>query len=114
MNHTTIRPELMRADAELLLLPTADPPTSDQLDELTLRFRGYLMQLIPAVTDRIPKHPRNDDTLAHAMAAVARARRRLAEEPPNGHPTKAIAYAQSLARAVIALADSLAALEAAR
>ncbi|WP_267242810.1 DUF6415 family natural product biosynthesis protein [Streptomyces sp. PR69] len=101
----------MLADAGQLLATGAEGPTDDGLSELTLRLRGHIMLLIPAVSDRITVHPRNDDPLAQAMAGVARAGRRLAEEAPNGSLTQAVAYAQRLAHTVVALTEHLAALE---
>ncbi|MDH2389431.1 DUF6415 family natural product biosynthesis protein [Streptomyces sp. HNM0663] len=106
--------EGMRTDAAQLLAPDADAPADDGLSELTLRLRGHIMQLIPALGDGIAVHPRNDDTLADAIAGVARAHRRLAVEAPNGSLTQAVAYAQGLARTVVELTEHLAALEAGR
>ncbi|WP_267243896.1 DUF6415 family natural product biosynthesis protein [Streptomyces sp. PR69] len=104
----------MRTEAEQLLFSTAEVPAYDGLCELTLRMRGHIMQLTPAVEDGMAAHPHNDDVWANALGSVARAGFRLLEEPPNGSLTQAIAYAQRLARAVVALADALAALKAAR
>ncbi|WP_267244333.1 DUF6415 family natural product biosynthesis protein [Streptomyces sp. PR69] len=106
--------QAMRADAQLLLTPDADAPQEDGLSELTLRLRGHIMRLTPAVEDGMAAHPHNDDVWANALGSVARAGFRLLEEPPNGSLTQAIAYAQRLARAVIALTDALTALKAAR
>ncbi|WP_240137974.1 DUF6415 family natural product biosynthesis protein [Streptomyces sp. MUM 178J] len=101
----------MLADAEQLLDSTADGPSHDGLHELTLRLRGHIMQLIPAVTDRFSSWPRNDDTLAQAMAGTGRAQRQLAADPPDGSLTQAVAYAQRLARTVVELTQHLARLD---
>ncbi|WP_267242708.1 DUF6415 family natural product biosynthesis protein [Streptomyces sp. PR69] len=106
--------QAMRADAQLLLTPDADATPEDGLSELTLRMRGHIMRLTPAVEDAMAAHPHNDDVWANALGSVTRAGFRLLEEPPNGSLTQAIAYAQRLARAVIALTDALTALKAAR
>ncbi|MDH2393249.1 DUF6415 family natural product biosynthesis protein [Streptomyces sp. HNM0663] len=114
MSDTMLTPAAMRTDAEQLLTPDADAPADDGLSELTLRMRGHIMQLIPALEDGIVVHPRNDDALAEAIAGVARAHRRLAVEAPNGSLTQAVAHAQGLARTVVALTEHLAALEGPR
>ncbi|WP_267244336.1 DUF6415 family natural product biosynthesis protein [Streptomyces sp. PR69] len=106
--------EAMRADAQLLLAPGVDAPSEDGLSELTLRLRGHIMQLTPAVERAMAAHPHNDHVWANALDSTTRAGFRLFEEPPNGSLTQAIAYAQRLARAVVALTDALAALEEAQ
>ncbi|WP_443056551.1 DUF6415 family natural product biosynthesis protein [Streptomyces sp. MUM 178J] len=80
MSDVTLEVAGMRAEAERLLSSDADVPTYDGLHELTLRLRGHLMLLIPAVTDQIAVWPRNDDALAGALGSVGRAHRRLDEQ----------------------------------
>ncbi|WP_267245676.1 DUF6415 family natural product biosynthesis protein [Streptomyces sp. PR69] len=104
----------MRADARQLLDSPADGPAHDGLSELTLRMRGHIMRLTPAVEDAMAAHPHNDDVWANALDSVARAGFRLLEEPPNSSLTQAIAYAQRLARALVALTDALTRLDQAR
>ncbi|HET6633714.1 MAG TPA: DUF6415 family natural product biosynthesis protein [Streptomyces sp.] len=94
----------MRVSVQQLLGPEAELPTVAQLETLTLRLRGYAMQLIPAVESSAGRLPEDDVPRACALACVGEARMRLNAEPRSGLPA-GISFAQSLARCVNALCD---------
>ncbi|MFI9585389.1 DUF6415 family natural product biosynthesis protein [Streptomyces sp. NPDC052236] len=96
----------MRAAAGRLLGPVAELPSCEELEPLTLLYRGNLMLLIPEVEQAAKALSQNDAPRACAMACIGEARMLLNREPGAGLPAQ-IAHAQHLARCVNALLDHL-------
>lgn len=96
--------EGMRIATRRVLAADAEPPSTDELQDLQRLYRGAIQQLIPRVEDVAFVLPRDDVPRACALAGIGEARRRLDEHPAPGLPA-GIAHAQRLARSVNALLD---------
>jgi hypothetical protein len=99
--------ETMRAATRRLLGPDAQLPAYEEVETLTLLYRGNLMLLIPEVDKAACGLPKDDVPRACALACIGEARIRLDLEPGTSLPAT-IAHAQRLARSVQALCDHLA------
>ncbi|MBQ1090646.1 DUF6415 family natural product biosynthesis protein [Streptomyces sp. B93] len=97
--------ETMRATARRLLADTAEPPSPEDLETLTLQLRGHIMVAIPEVEAARHRLPKDDIPGACALACVGEARLRLGTTPHNDTLPARIAHAQRLARIVNALCD---------
>ncbi|MET9354471.1 DUF6415 family natural product biosynthesis protein [Streptomyces sp. NPDC006617] len=93
----------MRATTRRLLAEDAEPPSPQDLETLTFRLRGYMMQAIPVVETAALTWP-EDVPRACALACIGEARMRLRLEPGRNLPA-GIRHAQRLARSVNALCD---------
>lgn len=98
--------ETMRTAVRQMLDPEAELPSYDEVESLTLLYRGNLMLLIPEVQGLARPLPKNDIPRACALACVGEARIRLDMEADPGLPG-AIKHAKLLARTVNALCDHL-------
>jgi hypothetical protein len=96
----------MRADAHELIGDDAELPTWDDLDAMTMRLRGHIQQLIPAIGERMVGLPRDDTLRARVEAGVGEALRRL-DETPRTDLIATVGHAQRLARSVNGLANRL-------
>ncbi|MFI9583728.1 DUF6415 family natural product biosynthesis protein [Streptomyces sp. NPDC052236] len=94
------------AAAARLLAPDAEPPSYDELETLTLLYRGNMMVLNPEVEKATKGLSKDDAPRACAMACIGEARIRLNFTPGPGLPAR-IAHAQRLARSVNALLENL-------
>ncbi|MFI6285529.1 DUF6415 family natural product biosynthesis protein [Streptomyces sp. NPDC051018] len=95
-----------RATARRLLSEDAEPPTAEELQDLTMRLRGYLMILIPEAERATAGLGWGDVPRACALAGVGEARRVLSSGARPGYPAS-IAHAQRIARSVSALCDHI-------
>lgn len=98
--------EAMLADAQRLIGPDAELPSYDDLDDMTLRLRGHIQQLIPAIADHTNRRPRGDSLRARAEAGIGEAHRRL-DETPRGNLIAMVRHGQRLARSVYGLLTHL-------
>lgn len=98
--------ETMRAATRRLMGPDAQLPAFEEVETLTLLYRGNLMLLIPEVERAACGLPQYDVPKACALAGVTDARTRMDLHAGPGLPA-AIAHAQLLARSVNALLDHL-------
>jgi hypothetical protein len=105
--------ETTRAAAARLLAPDTEPPSYEELETLTLLYRGNMMLLIPEVEKAAKRLSKDDAPRACAMACIGEARIRLDLHSGAGLPAQ-IAHAQHLARSVNALLDHLESLEVSR
>lgn len=98
--------EAMLADARRLIGPDAELPSYDDLEDVTLRLRGHIQQLIPTIADHTNGRPRGDSLRARAEAGVGEAYRRL-DETPGGNLIALVRHGQRLARSVDGLLTHL-------
>jgi hypothetical protein len=105
--------ETMRAAVARLLAPDVEPPSYEELETLTLLYRGNMMLLIPEVEKAARGLSKDDVARACAMACVGEAGIRLNLHPGAGLPAQT-AHTQHLARSVNALLDHLENLEVPR
>ncbi|MGA6226778.1 DUF6415 family natural product biosynthesis protein [Streptomyces umbrinus] len=96
----------MYATTALVLDEKAELPTADELNNLTLLYRGHLMLLIPEVEKAGLGLPEDDTARRRAHAGVAEARTRLNLEAGPTLPAQ-VAHAQRLARSVVCLLGHL-------
>jgi hypothetical protein len=98
----------MRTAAAELLGEDAPLPRYEDVQTLTLLYRGNLMLLIPEVEIMTGRFPENDAPARVALAGIAEARRRLDEIPTATEKVGLVSEvkrAQRLARSVLALCD---------
>ena len=96
----------MHATTALVLDENAELPTADELNNLTLLYRGHLMLLIPEVEKAGLGLPEGETVGRGVRAGVAEARSRLDLEAGPTLPAR-VAHAQRLARSVICLLGHL-------
>ncbi|GEC06579.1 hypothetical protein SSP24_42340 [Streptomyces spinoverrucosus] len=74
----------MRSTAHRLLADDAEPPSSEELETLTLQLRGHIDLLIPEVETAALRLPRYYPPRDSALTLVWVARRLLTSGPPPG------------------------------
>ncbi|WP_240106515.1 DUF6415 family natural product biosynthesis protein [Streptomyces sp. MUM 203J] len=92
----------MASAAKGLLSEDTDVPSPEEVQRLSLAYRGDLMVLIPAVQRAVVRLPKGAASGVRALAGVGEARARLDYAPSSALPAQ-IAHAQRLARAVLCL-----------
>lgn len=98
----------MRTAAAKLLGENAPLPRYEDVQTLTLLYRGNLMLLIPEVETLTGRLPHDDTPAKVALAGIGEARRRLDEIPTATQKVGLVSEvkrAQRLARSVLALCD---------
>lgn len=94
----------MRAAAAEMVGEDAQLPRWETVQEFAHRYRGHIMQLIPAVEDLAACQAKDDVPANVARAGIGEARRRLDEIEAVGLVGE-VKRVQRLARSVLALCD---------
>lgn len=97
--------ETMRATTARMLTDAAGLPTTEELGDLVLMYRGHLMVLIPEIGRVTLGRPKDDATVVAAWAGVGEARRLGTAE--YGAFAREVEHARSLARSVVCLLGHL-------
>ena len=100
--------KVMRAAAAELLGENTPLPRYEDVQTLTLLYRGNLMLMIPEVENLTGRLPHDDTPAKVALAGIEEARLRLDEIPTATQKVGLVSEvkrAQRLARSVLALCD---------
>ncbi|WP_369383028.1 DUF6415 family natural product biosynthesis protein [Streptomyces sp. cg36] len=113
----TVRPDLARITHECRSLldgtpARADTLTLDDATARTLRYRGHLMMLLPALQDTEAHLPVDDPSRSRVLLGVTEAHRQLALDSKSEHLSTQYAHAHRLARCCLDTVQLLRALDA--